>query len=386
MSGRHEAWTVPISSRAWPLALPLAVCAATALVLLLTGTVPGRALGGEAPAATDFAPWPAQVGDEPTLSCLQCHRNPDLTMTFPSGETLSLYVDAATYDQSVHGDKLYCVNCHESNRRYPHPLPEVQSHRDYTLAQYEVCKRCHFENYTRTLDSIHYEAMKQGQANAPVCTDCHTAHAVSRLEESRTEIAGTCAKCHQDVYEAYAESVHGSALWKENPDVPVCTTCHGVHNITGATTPSFHLGSVELCAECHANKELMDEYGISSAVLKTYLNDFHGKTVGFYQRQSSEVWPDVAICTDCHGVHDIKPVDSPDSPVVKQNLVNTCRQCHPDATANFPSAWLSHYEPSLDKATLVYLVKQYYRFLIPLMVGGLALNIVLDLWRLARNR
>ena len=130
----------------------------------------------------------------------------------------------------------------------------------------------------------------------------------------------------------------------------------------------------------------MDKYGISSKVFKTYLDDFHGKTVGFYQEESPDVWPDVAVCTDCHGVHDIMAVDNPDAPVLKENLVEVCRRCHSDATTNFPSAWLSHYEPSPNKAALVYFVKQYYRVLIPLMVVGLALNIVFDLWRLARNR
>jgi cytochrome c553 len=130
----------------------------------------------------------------------------------------------------------------------------------------------------------------------------------------------------------------------------------------------------------------MDKYDISSNVFKTYLDDFHGKTVGFYQDQSSEVWPEVAVCSDCHGVHDIKPPDDPGSSVVKANLVKTCRRCHEDATTNFPSAWLSHYEPSMNKASLVFFIKQYYRFLIPLMVVGLGLNVVLDLWRLARNR
>jgi predicted CXXCH cytochrome family protein len=297
-----------------------------------------------------------------------------------------LYVDVQTYSQSVHGDWLDCVNCHESNRRYPHPLLEVSSRRDYTQVQYELCKRCHFDNYTRTLDSVHFGAMAEGDVTAPVCTDCHTAHTVGRLEESRTDIAQTCAKCHADIYEEYSQSIHGAALEAENPDVPVCTTCHGVHDIASATTPAFWLGSVGLCAECHAKKELMDKYGISSRVLKTYLDDFHGKTVGFYQEQTSEVWPEVAVCADYHGVHDIRSIEDPESQVIKENLLTTCSRCHPEATANFPSAWLSHYEPSPDKAPLVFFVKEYYRLLIPLMIGGLALNIVLDLWRLARNR
>jgi cytochrome c553 len=162
-------------------------------------------------------------------------------------------------------------------------------------------------------------------------------------------------------------------------------SCHGAQHLQRHNA-SFRQASVDLCARCHADKQLMSKYDISADVFKTYLDDFHGKTVGFYQEEKSEVWPDVAVCTDCHGVHDIKEVDDPDSPVIKQNLVTTCRKCHENAEANFSSAWLSHYEPSLEKAPLVFAVKQYYKFLIPAMVLGLALNIILDLWRLARNR
>jgi hypothetical protein len=94
----------------------------------------------------------------------------------------------------------------------------------------------------------------------------------------------------------------------------------------------------------------------------------------------------VAVCTDCHGVHDITRVKSPDSKVLQENLLTTCRKCHPDAKADFPASWMSHYEPSLEKTPLVYLVKVFYQFVIPFMIGGLALQILLHLWRLVVNR
>ena len=72
--------------------------------------------------------------------------------------------------------------------------------------------------------------------------------------------------------------------------------------------------------------------------------------------------------------------------VIQANLLKTCRQCHADATANFPAAWLSHYEPGLHKAPLVYAVKVGYAVLIPFMIGGLGLQILLHLWRLMANR
>lgn len=386
MSTQDESRTMAVCRRTARLLLPLAVCAAAAVVLVFVGTERGLALRGEATPAPDWSAWPSDVHDDPDLSCLKCHQDRGLTMTFPSEEVQPLYLDAEAFQQSAHGERLDCVDCHQANRRYPHPLPEFATQRDYARAQYEVCKRCHFENYTRTLDSMHFEAMSEGKADAPICTDCHEAHTMTPLHESRLRVVETCSKCHDEIYNNYGESVHAAALQEENPDVPDCVTCHGVHNIPAAKSSSFRQQSVDLCARCHADSGLMDKYDISSSVLKTYLDDFHGKTVGFYQEQTSEIWPDVAVCTDCHGVHDIKEVDDPDSPVIKENLVETCRKCHQDATSKFPSAWLSHYEASLDKSPLVFLVKRFYQVLIPLMVGGLAFNVALDVWRLARNR
>ena len=358
-----------------------------AMILLGTtgGLVSSSHAESQAPLLTSLgASDQASSADQ---DCLTCHEEPGLTMTLDSGEMISLYVDSDLLADSVHGDKLGCSDCHVRNQIYPHTPPNVYSARDFARAEYELCKRCHFENYTKTLDSIHYEQMAAGNAAAPLCTDCHTAHEVRRLEESRTQLVSTCATCHDGIYQQYGVSVHGSALREEdNPDVPDCITCHGVHDILSATTPSFHLGSLDLCADCHTNKELMDKYGISSDVLRTYLDDFHGKTVGFYQKQSSQAWIETPLCVDCHGVHDIRPADDPESSVFRENLLPTCQKCHPDATPNFPSAWLSHYEPSLSKAPIVFLVKEYYRYLIPIMVGGLMLHIMLDLWRLARNR
>jgi predicted CXXCH cytochrome family protein len=352
--------------------------------------VSARAFLQEATPAGADEPTPAPIHPGAVRSggsCLDCHGDPQLSMTFPNGETLSLYVDSEAFHQSVHGTRLACADCHQRNLTVPHEAPKVQSRRQLAVVEYESCKRCHFDNYTRTLDSMHFDAMAEGKEDAPICTDCHTAHNVIRITESRSKIAGTCSACHEDIADEYQASVHGSALAEEdNPDVPVCITCHGVHNIASAKTASFRQASVGLCAGCHADKQLMSKYDISADVFKTYLDDFHGKTVGFNQEETSNVWPDVAVCTDCHGVHDMKKVDDPESSVIKENLVTTCKKCHENATANFSSAWLSHYQPSMDKAPLVYLIKQYYRFLIPAMVFGLALNIALDLWRLARNR
>lgn len=323
----------------------------------------------------------------PGNACLDCHGQPGLSLGLPSGEVLPLYVDPDTFAASVHGDKLLCSDCHTSITAYPHPKRVIPSRREYNIAQYELCKQCHFDNYTKTLDSVHYQVLSSGDLKAPLCTDCHGAHSVASLAQPRAKISLTCSQCHQSLYGQYAESVHGKALIEENNyDVPVCTDCHRSHTIEDPRTAAFRLQSVELCSSCHGNERLMQKYGISTNVVKSYLQDFHGRSVALIGRENKDIWVKEAVCTDCHGVHDIRKVEDPNSPVIKANLVATCAKCHSDATANFPGAWLSHYEPSVNKTPLVFFTRWFYRILIPFILVGLSIHVLLDLWRTITNR
>ena len=75
-----------------------------------------------------------------------------------------------------------------------------------------------------------------------------------------------------------------------------------------------------------------------------------------------------------------------DSAEVKQALLLKCQSCHEDATENFPDTWISHYEPTLTRAPLVFMVRVFYQFFIPFMLVGLVLQILLHIWRYAFNR
>jgi predicted CXXCH cytochrome family protein len=189
------------------------------------------------------------------------------------------------------------------------------------------------------------------------------------------------------IFDTYAQSVHGEALLSEgNPDVPTCIECHGVHNIADPTTSLARIRSPQLCATCHADEELMAKYGISTDVFETYVADFHGQTVALFEdHPDPSVETNKAVCYDCHGVHDIRPVDDPENGI-KVNLLETCRQCHPDATANFPDAWTSHFRPSLQNNPLVFLVDTFYAIVIPLTVGALGFLVATDIFRAVRTR
>jgi hypothetical protein len=70
---------------------------------------------------------------------------------------------------------------------------------------------------------------------------------------------------------------------------------------------------------------------------------------------------------------------------VRENLLERCPVCHPDATVNFPDAWLSHYIPSPEKYPIVYYVNLFYKFLIPTIIGGMGLLVVLDFSKRVRD-
>jgi hypothetical protein len=46
--------------------------------------------------------------------------------------------------------------------------------------------------------------------------------------------------------------------------------------------------------------------------------------------------PVPATCVDCHGVHGIRPVSSPESPAYAANVPKTCARCHADSTRMAP--------------------------------------------------
>ena len=318
--------------------------------------------------------------------CLSCHSNKDLELVLPSGEKRSLFIDSEIFARSVHGGKLRCTDCHSDISTYPHPARSFKNLREFALAYQETCKSCHFDNYTKTLDSVHYTLLAKGNLKAPLCVDCHGAHNVSRPGVPKSRISATCSRCHQGIYDQYKRSVHGEALQGGNTDAPACVDCHRAHNIEDPRTSSFRLSTPELCARCHTDEKLMKKYGLSTMVLQTYLKDFHGMTASAQKKQQMTPSVVTAVCTDCHGVHDILSVKDPKSAVMKANLIKVCAKCHAGATKNFPAAWLSHYQPSPEKAPLVYYVRLFYQIFIPLVIVGLILQILLHIWRVVVNR
>ncbi|NJD57719.1 MAG: hypothetical protein FIA94_15115 [Nitrospirae bacterium] len=193
--------------------------------------------------------------------CLTCHKK-DLSISV-NGETLSLTIDEKTLRGSVHSSHE-CSQCHSEYSKTSHPLREFKNRRELSIALSGVCKGCHTDKYMQHQGSIHSSLLRQGNRNAPVCTDCHGAHAVGPklLAES---ISGTpCRKCHESTFEAYKSSVHGQAKMSGNSHAPICSTCHSAHQVKPALASRSPRAT---CFGCHKDAAVKHKEWLPNADL-----------------------------------------------------------------------------------------------------------------------
>jgi predicted CXXCH cytochrome family protein len=340
---------------------------------------------------------PTHPEDKPSNDfCLACHQEKGIDKTLGS-ESLPVTINPTEFGLSIHSKEgIACVDCHTDISDYPHPDVKSKSIRAFRITFVDSCKDCHEDQYAKAHDSVHQTAFDEGNQNAPLCADCHNPHTQTRIigQESglltiaaRKEVPSTCAACHAEIYDAYKASAHGNALADGNTDVPTCTDCHSVHNIGDPTTNSFRNNTPALCANCHDNEEIMSKYGLSTDVLETYVSDFHGTTTTLFEQQFPGQQVNTAVCSDCHGVHDIGRVkDAQTGIAMQKNLLIKCQRCHPDATANFSAAWMGHYQPSPEHSPIVYYVNLFYKFFIPAVLGGMIFFVLTDIYRRIVNR
>ncbi|HET7009539.1 MAG TPA: cytochrome c3 family protein [Anaerolineales bacterium] len=331
---------------------------------------------------------PPQPSTQTEAYCLSCHGEEGLSLTLPNGESLSLTLSEETLRASVHSPLgIECRACHTEITTYPHPAIEYATRRELARNLYLACQKCHADNYDKTLDSMHAQVAAAGNLDAPVCTDCHGAHDVHPPDEPRAHISEICGQCHTEMYASYAESVHGAALIQEgNTDVPVCTDCHGVHNIGDPRTAQFRVDTPEMCAGCHADPELMARYGLSADVYSLYNLSFHGVDISVYKANWPTIWHQSAVCTDCHGIHDIRRTGDPRSRVNPANLLTTCQQCHPEAGPNWTGAWTGHNRVSLERTPFVFYTQAFYSQLVPFVLVLSAIYVGLQILRATVDR
>ncbi len=161
------------------------------------------------------------------------------------------------------------------------------------------------------------------------CVDCHTD--VKSLIHDSTPKKITCAQCHADAQEAYSHSLHSKAT-KNGLAAANCQDCHGgAHEVMGADDPQSPVNHANIpytCGRCHGQKFLVSPNGESAQSFASYQESVHGLAV---EKGSKKA----AVCTDCHGAHEILPANDAQSPIYKFNVPATCGKCHADVSQAF---------------------------------------------------
>jgi hypothetical protein len=120
-----------------------------------------------------------------------------------------------------------------------------------------TCGSCHQGVVARYNQGVHAVALKNHNAMAPVCTDCHTAHTIQRADTDKWRLAVTseCGTCHAQVVDSYRRTFHGKVTELGFTRVAACADCHGAHDILPASNPASTISQgrlVETCRKCHS--------------------------------------------------------------------------------------------------------------------------------------
>lgn len=191
------------------------------------------------------AAWKKTTND--TQYCLTCHKK-DLVLSI-NGQKISLTVDEQKMKGSVHNNHQ-CFDCHTEFSKEKHPVRSFADMRDHSLVVSQACKRCHFEKFKLMTGSIHSSMLKAGNTKSPVCTDCHGFHNVTPKASYDTLAGVPCKKCHSQIFKLYTESVHGKAKVVKHHKAPLCSSCHRAHDVQ-ATAMNERIK--DACLSCHNN-------------------------------------------------------------------------------------------------------------------------------------
>ncbi|HKT70893.1 MAG TPA: cytochrome c3 family protein [Terriglobales bacterium] len=181
--------------------------------------------------------------------------------------------------------------------------------------------------------------MALAQAQQPnSCVDCHSAlegelHVTQEqfAQDIHAQKGLTCASCHGgDPSKTDESAMSKAAAFKGKIE---------------------HAAVPKLCGSCHSDPGFMRQYNPSLRTdqLGQYQTSVHGKRLAAGDSK-------VAVCTDCHGVHDLRPASDTRSKVHPLNIATTCSRCHADAqymaAYKIPTNQFAAYKTSVHHAAL----------------------------------
>ena len=190
-------------------------------------------------------------------TCGTCHSDGAMAKKHDLPNVYPMYMD------SIHGFALSkegllvaanCQSCHGSHHILSHKDPKSPT---FKANIPKTCGTCHAKINADFERGAHGHAVAMGHNKAPVCSDCHTAHAILQPTEAtfRTQSTPICGSCHKDKLSTYHDTFH-SQLGSLGGYVETarCWDCHGAHEILPASDPRSPIAKgnlVATCGRCH---------------------------------------------------------------------------------------------------------------------------------------
>lgn len=199
-----------------------------------------------------------------------------------------------------------------------------------------------------------------------------------------------CGRCHESQRDDLAASIHGRWLREDRPVAgPLCMDCHGpAHSIPRSNAVPINERKkvfAARCSTCHENPEIIRLAGLSAHPVPGFRDSVHGRLVALGSDRAPS-------CFNCHGSHDVAPMNSPESSVAFANKTATCAECHKGASANF-AATFTHVPASRITRPIPHFTVILFSWLTSLVLTGLVLHVSLDFgaetrlrWRRRRRK
>jgi hypothetical protein len=328
---------------------------------------------------------PLSASAQDNSDCFMCHSDEALE-TERGGRTISLHVDDEAFSSSVHGS-VSCTACHADleGAEFPHeaPLGDVD------------CGLCHSEVQDQYQLCLHGKASARGDSLAPRCWDCHGAHEIRPVRDTRSAVAPlrvpfVCGKCHKEgarvqrqreihqanIIENYTESIHGEGLLKKGLVVTAtCASCHTAHQILPHTDPksSISRGNIAAtCTQCHAEIEAVHRKLIRGELWEKEVHVLPACVDCHQPHKARKVFYDQGMadadCLVCHSKQEIA-ASSDGRPLTvdaaelagSRHVTVACSQCHTGVNPSSRRACESLTEPVDCSVCHAELVGQYQR-------------------------
>jgi cytochrome b subunit of formate dehydrogenase len=158
-----------------------------------------------------------------------------------------------------------------------------------------------------------------------LCTSCHAD--ITEVPHPETHKPVSCSQCHRVETEVYLKSDHGLAVHKGVTEAASCQDCHGsaheLLNYRNPASPVYRTNQPDTCGRCHGKTAEMEKFNLRQrSPIVSYEKSVHG--IALLEKKELNA----AVCTDCHGSHNLHKSTNPASKLNWQNTPNTCGKCH----------------------------------------------------------